>query len=73
MAVGRILRNDLYVGVLTQGISTTANYEIKQRIARSFILNRDWTNRLIEMGIALIITDCPRMDSDLYRRNTAFT
>lgn len=34
VAVGRILRNDLYVGVLTQGISTTANYKIKQRIQR---------------------------------------
>lgn len=43
------------------------------RIARSFILAHDWANRLIEMGIVLIITDCPSMDSDLYRRNAAFT
>lgn len=43
------------------------------RIARSFILAHDWTNRLIEMGIVLIITACPSMDSDLYRRNAAFT
>ena len=33
-AVGRILKNDLYIGVLTQGMSTTPNYKIKQRIKK---------------------------------------
>jgi len=35
VAVGRILKNDLYIGVLTQGIYTTPNYKVKQRMKKS--------------------------------------
>lgn len=34
VAVGRILKNELYTGVLTQGMSTTENYKIRHRIQR---------------------------------------
>jgi len=39
VAVGRILKNDLYTGVLTQGMSTTPNYKIKHRIKK---LKTEW-------------------------------
>ena len=35
VAVGRILRNPVYIGVLIQGMQTTPNYKVKQRINRS--------------------------------------
>lgn len=35
VAVGRILKNDIYIGVTTQGMSTTPNYKIKQRLKKS--------------------------------------
>ena len=35
VAVGRILRNPFYTGVLVQGKQTTPNYKIKQRIDRA--------------------------------------
>jgi len=34
VAIGRILRNDLYIGVLTQGKITTPNHKIKKRIIK---------------------------------------
>jgi DNA invertase Pin-like site-specific DNA recombinase len=34
VAVWRILRNELYIGVLTQGITSTPNYRIKERIKK---------------------------------------
>jgi len=34
VAVGRVLKNELYTGVLTQGMSTTENYKLKHRIQR---------------------------------------
>lgn len=34
VAVGRILKNDVYTGVLTQGISSTPNYKVKQRFTK---------------------------------------
>jgi hypothetical protein len=39
VAVGRILKNELYIGVLTQGISTTPNYKVKERVQKS---KNDW-------------------------------
>jgi DNA invertase Pin-like site-specific DNA recombinase len=35
VAVGRILKSELYIGVLTQGISTTPNYKVKQRVTKA--------------------------------------
>jgi len=35
VAVGRILKNDLYIGVLTQGLTSTPNYKIKQRVRKA--------------------------------------
>lgn len=35
VAVGRILKNELYAGVLTQGATTTPNYKVKRRIMRA--------------------------------------
>lgn len=35
VAVGRILRNPAYIGTLEQGKSTSANYKIKTRVAKS--------------------------------------
>jgi DNA invertase Pin-like site-specific DNA recombinase len=34
VSVGRILKNDACNGVLTQGVSTTANYKVKRRIRK---------------------------------------
>lgn len=34
VAVGRVLRNEIYTGVLTQGFATTPNYKIKHRIRK---------------------------------------
>jgi DNA invertase Pin-like site-specific DNA recombinase len=34
VAVSRILKNEVYIGALTQGISTTPNYKIKTRIQK---------------------------------------
>jgi len=34
VAVGRILKNEIYIGNLTQGVSTTPNYKIKRRIPK---------------------------------------
>ena len=35
VAVGRVLRNPVYTGVLVQGKQTTPNYKVKQRVARN--------------------------------------
>jgi len=35
VAVGRILKNELYTGVLTQGVSSTPNYKVKQRMKKT--------------------------------------
>lgn len=35
VAVGRILKNELYAGVLTQGITTTPNYKVKKRVTKA--------------------------------------
>ena len=35
VAIGRILRNPVYVGILVQGKQTTPNYKVKQRIDRA--------------------------------------
>lgn len=35
VAVGRILKNELYIGVLTQGITTTPNYKVKRRVTKA--------------------------------------
>ena len=35
VAVGRILKNELYTGVLTQGMVTTPNYKVKRRIKKA--------------------------------------
>lgn len=35
VAVCRILKNELYIGVLTQGITTTPNYKVKRRVTKA--------------------------------------
>ena len=39
VTIGRILRNSVYTGVLTQGKQTTPNYKVKRRINRA---KNDW-------------------------------
>ena len=42
MAVGRILKNELYTGVLIQGITTTPNYKVKKRVRKD---ESDWVRK----------------------------
>jgi hypothetical protein len=51
VAVGRILKNDLYIGVLTQGKSSTPNYKVKQRVKKP---KKEWVR--IEQAHDAIIT-----------------
>lgn len=42
VAVGRILKNEIYTGVLIQGITTTPNYKVKKRITKE---ESDWVRK----------------------------
>ena len=66
VAVGRILKNDLYIGILTQGISTTPNYKIKERTKKS---PDEWV-RIENSHEPIISTNDFRIVTELLKKDT---
>ena len=66
VAVGRILKNDLYIGTLTQGIYTTPNYKIKERTKKS---SDEWV-RIEQSHEPIISVEDFRLVNELLKKDT---
>lgn len=66
VAVGRILKDELYIGVLAQGKSSTPNYKVKQRIIRD---KEDWV-RVEQSHEAIISKEDFDLVSILMKKDT---
>ncbi|MCP1109729.1 recombinase family protein [Ohessyouella blattaphilus] len=66
VSVGRILKNDLYIGVLTQGKSTSPNYKVRER---SFKPAEEWVR--VEQNHEAIIKEADfRLVASLLKKDT---
>jgi len=66
VSVGRILKNEIYIGVLTQGKTTTPNYKVRERTHKT---PDEWV-RVAESHEAIISSDDFVLVSKLLKKDT---
>ena len=69
VAVGRILKNELYAGVMTQGMSTTESYKLKRRVQKP---ESEWA-RVDGKHEAIITAEDFALVSRLLQKDTRIT
>jgi DNA invertase Pin-like site-specific DNA recombinase len=69
VSVGRVLANNVYIGVLTQGKNTTPNYKIKQRVRKA---EDEWV-RVEQAHEPIISTEDFALVAHLMKKDTRIT